>query len=64
MKYVLLVLSIFIILYPIYGLIRCFQTVGSLTSYGMGVLTGGGILLVLGITLLYFTLRLFKRKIK
>lgn len=62
MKYVLLVLSVILILYPVYALIKCFQSLGSITNYGLGVLTGGGIFLILGIVLFYFSLRIFNRK--
>lgn len=64
MKYILFILSIFLIIYPIYGLIRCLQLVGNLSNYGMGVLVGGCILIFSGIVTLIFTIKLFKQKNK
>jgi pilus assembly protein TadC len=62
MKYLLLIISILLISYPIYGLISCLQAIGHLSSYGMGVLSGCLLFLALGILLLFFTIKLFKRK--
>lgn len=62
MKYLLLILSILLITYPVYGLVSCLQAVGHLSNYGMGVLSGCLLLMTLGISLLFFTIKLFKRK--
>ena len=50
------------VLYSIYGIIKCLQTIDTLTNYGMGVLVGALILLLSGSILMYFTIKSLKRK--
>jgi hypothetical protein len=62
MKYALLIISIILIIYPIYSIIKCLQVFSTLTNYGMGVLVGGIIFLLSGSILMYFTIKSIKRK--
>jgi len=62
MRYVLLIISMILILYPIYAIIKCLENIDALTNYGAGALVGGFILLFAGIFILIFTLRSIKRK--
>ena len=62
MKYVLLIVSIALITYPIYGLIECIKAFGHLSNYGIGVLVGCILFLALGISILFISIRLFKQK--
>ena len=64
MKYILLVVSVILIFYPLYAIISCIRSFNSLTNYGYGVLTGGIILLITGCLSMYFTIKLFKQKRK
>ena len=61
MKYILLIISALLIIYPIYGLIKCLQSVSHLSSYGMGVIAGGSLILTIGITIMYFTIKLYRK---
>ena len=62
MKYILLIISIILIIYPIHSIIKCLQAWDTLTNYGMGVLVGGLILLLSGSLLMYFTIKSLKTK--
>jgi len=62
MRYFLLILSIVLILYPLYALFKCFQSLATLTEYGYGVLVGGLLLLGTGIGLLVWSIKLIKKK--
>jgi hypothetical protein len=62
MKYNLLILSIILIVYPIYAIIKCICVFDSLSNYGFGVLTGGLILFTIGCILMYFSIKSFKKK--
>jgi|GEM_PF-1321264 hypothetical protein len=59
MKYVLLSISIVLIIYPIYGLMKSIQTFGSLSNYGLLVLIGESLILVAGLVTLCFAIKLF-----
>ncbi len=61
MRYVLIVAAIFLILYPIYSIIKCLQVFQTLTNYGKGVLTGSLLLMAIGFILLIISIRLFKK---
>jgi len=62
MKYLLLIVSILIISYSGYGLTKCLQSFDTLTEYGKGYLTGSIILLIIGGTILLWTISKFKQK--
>jgi hypothetical protein len=62
MKYILLIISLLLIIYPIFGIIKCIFAFGSLSNYGMGVLAGGLVLLSVGGLLMFYALKLFKQK--
>jgi len=62
MKYILLTVSILIILYSGYGLIKCLQSFDTLTEYGKGYLTGSIILLSVGGIILLWSIRKFKEE--
>jgi hypothetical protein len=61
MKYFLLIVSIIILIYAGYGFIKCIEAVGSLTEYGKGFLTGSIILLVLGFSMLAYSIKMIRR---
>ena len=62
MKYVLLIISFLLIVYPLYGIIKCLEAFDSLSNYGLGVLLGGFAILSTGILIMYFTLKSIKQK--
>jgi len=62
MRYLLLIIAVALILYPIYAIIECLKSIGNLSNYGVGVLAGGVVLLLAGIVILTFTLKSFKQK--
>ena len=62
MKYILFSVSIIIILYSGYILIKCFQSFGNLTEYGKGYLTGSIILLVTGLLIFSYSIKKIKSK--
>ncbi|MBV5282833.1 MAG: hypothetical protein JZU53_10435 [Paludibacter sp.] len=62
MKYFLLTISLILIVYPLYGIIKCLQAFGDLSNYGIGVLAGGLLILSTGILLMRFTLKSINRK--
>ncbi|MEA4850742.1 MAG: hypothetical protein VB126_04720 [Paludibacter sp.] len=64
MKYVLLIISIILIVYPVYAIVKCLMVIDSLSNYGIGVLVGGIIIFLSGSILMYFTIRSMKRKNK
>lgn len=61
MKYVLLIISIILIVYPVYAIVKCLMVIDSLSNYGIGVLTGGLVIFISGLILMYFTIRSIKR---
>ncbi len=60
-KISLLLLSVVLIIYPIYAIFRCIAVFGSLSNYGKGVLFGGVALFIIGLLLLLYAIRLFKQ---
>jgi len=60
MRYVLIIISIILIIYPIIAIIKCLESIDTLSSYGAGVLVGGLLLLFAGILILVYTLRSIK----
>lgn len=62
MRYLLLLLSLVLIGYPLYALFACLQQLGSLTSYGLGVLVGGLLMLGVGVGLLVWSIKRIKKK--
>ena len=61
MKYVLLIISIILIVYPVYAIVKCLMVIDSLSNYGIGVLTGGLVIFISGLIMMYFTIRSIKR---
>ena len=59
-KFLILILSLILIIYPLYAIYRCIAVLGSLTNYGKGVLTGGIFIFATGIALLIYAIKLFK----
>ena len=64
MKYILLIISILLIAYPILGILKCLESISSLSSYGVGVLVAGLLVFVTGLLLLYFTVKSLKKNKK
>ena len=62
MKYLLLTISLVLIVYPLYSIIKCLQALGDLSNYGVGVLAGGLLMLSIGVLLMSFTLKSINRK--
>jgi hypothetical protein len=62
MRYLLFLLSLVLICYPLYALFVCLQQLGSLTSYGLGVLVGGLLMLGVGVGLLVWSIKRIKKK--
>jgi hypothetical protein len=62
MRYVLIIISIVLIIYPIFAIIKYFESIETLSGYGAGVLVGGLLLLLVGILILISTLKSIKRK--
>jgi len=62
MKYFLLIVSVILIIYPIIAILKCFESITSLSNYGMGVLIAGLLIFFSGILLMYFTVKSIKNK--
>ena len=64
MKYIILPIALFLIIYPIQAIIVCIKVLDTLSNYGIGVLTGGIFFQLMGVALLFYSIRLFKRNKK
>jgi len=62
MKYFLFSISIIIILYSGYLVIKCLELFNNLTEYGKGYFAGSLILLTIGVFLFVYSLKKIKQK--
>jgi len=62
MRYILLLISFLLIIYPIIAIVKCLESIDTLSNYGAGVLVGGLLLFLAGILILILTLKSFKQK--
>ena len=57
MKYLLLSLSVFLLLYATYIFVKCIEVSNNLTNFGKGYFTGSILLICLGFFILYLALK-------